>query len=128
MVETTTNKRGGHTNLVKRMLSRTELCAPTCQKSHTSNFLQGSERKLEWLSLQLSSPDCNIYLESVRLQQVCVCVLYLTNLMPRSKAWKHNDAEDADAAEFAASGDMPTVSPERLSHGQTAFEPASRGG
>ena len=48
--------------------------------------------------------------------------------MPSSKAWKHNDAEDADAAEFAASGDMPTVSPERLSHGQTAFEPASRGG
>ena len=26
-------------------------------------------------------------------------------------AWKHNDAEDADAAEFAAGGDMTTVSP-----------------
>ena len=26
-------------------------------------------------------------------------------------AWKHNDAEDADAAEFAAGGDMPTMPP-----------------
>ena len=26
-------------------------------------------------------------------------------------AWIRNDAEDADAAEFAAGGNMPTVSP-----------------
>ena len=43
-----------------------------------------------------------------------------------SLAGKHNAAEDADAAEFAAGGDMTTVS--GLSHGQTACEPASRGG
>ena len=38
------------------------------------------------------------------------------NLRPRSKGgkWKHNDAEDADAAEFAVGGDMPTVSPEGI--------------
>ena len=41
---------------------------------------------------------------------------------------KHNDAEDADAAEFSAGGDMPTVPLGGLSHGQTACEPASCGG
>ena len=45
-----------------------------------------------------------------------------------SLAWKHNDAEDADAAEFAAGGDMPTESPGGVRHGQTACEPASPGG
>ena len=47
-----------------------------------------------------------------------------------SFAWKHNDAEDADAAECAFSGDMRTVSlgPRGLSHGQTACEKARERG
>ena len=44
-----------------------------------------------------------------------------------SLAWKHHNDEDADAAEFAAGGNMPMVSPGGLSHGQTACEPASWG-
>jgi len=39
-----------------------------------------------------------------------------------------NDAEDANAADCAAGGDIPTASREGLSHGQTACEPASGGG
>ena len=55
--------------------------------------------------------------------------MYLPYLRPRGKgkklAWqglgmKHNDAEDADAAKFAAGGNMPTASSGGLSHGQTA--------
>ena len=38
-----------------------------------------------------------------------------------------NDAEDADAADFAAGGDMPRLCPGALSHGRTACEAASRG-
>ena len=38
-----------------------------------------------------------------------------------------NDAEDADAPDFAAGGDMPTASAGGLSHGQPACEPAGRG-
>ena len=66
-----------------------------------------------------------------------ILFIIIPYLRPRGKgkklAWqglgmKHNDAEDADAAKFAAGGDMPTASPGGLSHGQTAWEPASRGG
>ena len=59
---------------------------------------------------------------------------HLKNLRPRGTGWKlawqgawHENTEDADAAEFTAAGDMPTVSPGGLSHGQTACA-ASRGG
>ena len=39
-----------------------------------------------------------------------------------------NDAEDADAADFAAGGDMPTASQGGgVSHGQTAYGPAGPG-
>ena len=35
-----------------------------------------------------------------------------------------SDAEDADAADFAAGGDMPTVSMGELGHGQIPSKPA----
>ena len=38
-----------------------------------------------------------------------------------------NDAKDADAADVASGGEMPTVSGGRLNHGQTACEPVQRG-
>ena len=45
-----------------------------------------------------------------------------------SFAWKHNDAEDADAAEGAASGDMPTVSPGDWATAKLLAKKRGRGG
>ena len=66
--------------------------------------------------------------------ETCDSQTVILDLRPTGKgrklAWhgaKYNDAENADAAEFAAGGDMPTVFAGGLSHGQTACEPASRG-